>query len=351
VTINDQFVKELTNDQKKEWDDFHDSCPHTHPFQTLGLNEIKKNILHHSTYFFEGRQDDGHVVLTAQINVFHQPKLAFHQAIIPRGPVCSEPSYLIHAFPFLFEKLKEEKVTLLSLSPHFETPLAEPAEKILIDEGFEPAPENSGYVHTSIVNLKPDEEKIFNSFHKKMRWGIRRAMKEEAEIKHLSSIDDLEQAAKLSKSLGEKKQFPSISFDYLKAVNHEICKKPQRGFLLGLWQGKKLLSFAEFIGCGKEIWYFHGASDLEEASKGRSHLLLWSCMQEAKKRGFEKFNLGGIFKYSQTKNEKSGVSNFKLRFSGDMIQTPRDFVKVFKPLSYFKYRTAKKIHTFIHSFR
>ena len=66
------------------------------------------------------------------------------------------------------------------------------------------------------------------------------------------------------------------------------------------------------------------------------HLLHWRIIQEAKRRGFQYYDLWGI-------GEKRwpGLTRFKKGFGGEMVHYPPSIEIVYRPLRYRLYRLAR----------
>ena len=73
------------------------------------------------------------------------------------------------------------------------------------------------------------------------------------------------------------------------------------------------------------------------------YLLQWHAICEAKKLGFAHYDFLGIAPSGSKNHPWQGVTDFKLKFGGEIVNYVKAKEFVFKPLWYFIIRLVKKI--------
>ena len=97
-------------------------------------------------------------------------------------------------------------------------------------------------------------------------------------------------------------------------------------------KGSGLLAGAVIVSFDKCAYYYYAVT----SDKGREflagYLVVWEAMREAKRRGYQVFDFGGIyddrFKYLK---RWQGFSAFKKKFGGEEVNYPGPFVRLLFP--------------------
>ena len=94
------------------------------------------------------------------------------------------------------------------------------------------------------------------------------------------------------------------------------------------------------------IYMFMDGYDMTYRYLNAKHLLLWKVIEEYSKKGFKKFNLGGISNI--TKEDKyKGLNDFRMNFGSCAIEYAGDFELVTNNTLYFMYKKAEKLSKII----
>ncbi len=88
--------------------------------------------------------------------------------------------------------------------------------------------------------------------------------------------------------------------------------------------------------------YYYGASDHEKRSLMAPYLLQWTAMQDAKERGCKWYDFLGIAPPNKPKHPWAGITQFKRKFGGEIVEYPKAREYVFKPLWYLLMRLKKR---------
>lgn len=94
------------------------------------------------------------------------------------------------------------------------------------------------------------------------------------------------------------------------------------------------------------VYMFMDGYDMNYRYLNAKHLLLWKVIEEYSKKGFKKFNLGGI---SNIKNDNKykGLNEFRMNFGSCAIEYAGDFELVTNNTLYFMYKKTQKITNII----
>ena len=94
------------------------------------------------------------------------------------------------------------------------------------------------------------------------------------------------------------------------------------------------------------VYMFMDGYDMNYRYLNAKHLLLWKVIEEYSKKGFKKFNLGGIS--NLTKEDKyKGLNEFRMNFGSCAIEYAGDFELVTNNTLYFMYKKASQISKII----
>ena len=90
------------------------------------------------------------------------------------------------------------------------------------------------------------------------------------------------------------------------------------------------------------IYMFMDGYDMNYRYLNAKHLLLWKIIEEYSKKGFKKFNLGGISNINKEDKYK-GLNEFRMNFGSCAIEYAGDFELVTNNTLYFMYKKATQI--------
>lgn len=203
---------------------------------------------------------------------------------------------------------------------------------------------------TIIVDLTLKEEEIFEKMHSTLQYSIRRAQRNGIVIRSIlsSNIESdigvfltmLSQTARRSRfRIHPPNHYLNLfrfnSPDFLNELFFAIYKnKPVAAAIANFFYDRQSnIKTASFL---------HGASSDEGRRLNASHLLHWTMMRTAKKHGCHLYDFWGI-------DEKRwpGVTKFKMRFGGEVIELPQSLDFVFRPAVYGLYKIVRRFKSLI----
>ena len=275
--------------------------------------------------------------------------LLFSQSFlyVPHGPILKEVSYLGDEFlktfhDKLLEITKEENAIFVRFDPF-------PKTENNFDKYFKKTP--ISHYHSSyfqpkfewILNLEKPEEEILNEMHPKTRYNINLAQKRGIKIEIVNENFEkyFNDFNKLLEETARRDNFglhPKIYYQNIfKTLNSE------NAFLVIAGYKGKILLVNLVLLYGRAAYFAFGGSSGEHKNLMFSHLAQWEAIKEAKRRGFEVYNFGGIGNGGE---ELEGVSFFKKRFGGGLLEYSDSYDLILKPFWYWLYNLYKKFQIF-----
>lgn len=168
------------------------------------------------------------------------------------------------------------------------------------------------------IDLRPSSEKILVGFKKDARYCLRKCSILNAQC----SINKFDGFYKLwKKSAGIKRLWtpPQKNFQSLVSAFGKNC------FCLTVDD----LAGALILIHDKTAYYYYAGAMPEGKKINLQYLVVWKCMQEAKKRGCKLWDFEGIYDKRWPNKNWLGFSHFKKSFGGKEIDFPGSFTKWF----------------------
>ena len=193
---------------------------------------------------------------------------------------------------------------------------------------------------TIIVDLTKPEDVLLSEMHKKTRYCIREA--EGSKVVSRQSLEgsqkeDFEIFWKLLSETTERSGFHAHPKDYYQKLL--AVKSPDFSNELFFAEYEEKSVAAALVNIYKDTAaYLHGASSSEGDRHSASHLLQWEIMKELKRRGIEQYDLWGI-----DEQKWPGVTRFKVRFGGEMVEYQESVDAVYRRWMYRMYSTVRRL--------
>lgn len=207
-----------------------------------------------------------------------------------------------------------------------------------------------------IVNLNKTEDELFNEMHPKTRYNIRLAEKKNVKIEIVKSDFNryFEEFYRLLKETAKRDDFSLHSKIYYKNIFKTLDSG--NAFLSIARYDDNILLVNLVLLYGKTAYFIFGGSSDKQKNLMFSHLAQWESIKEAKKRGINLYNFGGVgpstfFDFSQDKSLRvnnryesyGGISVFKKRFGGEIFEYSDSYDLILKPFWYYLYNLRKKL--------
>jgi len=160
-------------------------------------------------------------------------------------------------------------------------------------------------IYTAVLDLRPSIDDLFKGLNSKLRKDIRRAYRENIEIRVNRDYDE----------------FHKLAVDFHKAKGLPLSLVPsiefmkRHGYLLTAYIENRIVAGQFYMACYPTLLY-HAASRIisdnpkESQMIGRAvKVLVWEAIRLGKSKNYQELNFGGI-----SKEMSSGIDFFKLRY-------------------------------------
>ncbi len=108
-----------------------------------------------------------------------------------------------------------------------------------------------------------------------------------------------------------------------------------------------ILASALLIKNNEEVFLLMDGYDSTYKRLNAKHLLLWKLCERYCKKGFKKFNLGGMASIINTPKEYKGLNEFKLSFNAEVIEYIGDLELITNNALYFMYQNTSPIRNIL----
>lgn len=185
------------------------------------------------------------------------------------------------------------------------------------------------------INLAQSEQEILAQMKPKGRYNIRLAQKHSVRVSAEKSVDTffalLQKTTTRDGFSGHSKIFYAKLLEQL-GESAELLVARQSAVPLAAI----LVTFA-----GDTATYYFGASDHKFRNLMAPYLIQFEAIKIAKKRGCRFYDLLGVAPQNSSKHRLAGVSDFKKKFGGELVEYPTPQIIVFRPFFYALFRLAK----------
>jgi len=291
----------------------------------------------------------------------HELPLVGKYFYIPRGPEIHEICNIKHITSELIKLAKDKNIGWVRVEPNNQENLD--LIKKSIDNKIVKAPHDMQPRETFVIDISKSEEELLSEMKQKTRYNLNLAKKKDIKIIVSREKKYIDEFLRLVKITSERDGIKSHEEKYYRKMIETIPAENLKIYLAEY--DNKIIVANLIVFFKKTAIYLHGASDNEFRNVMAPYLLQWQQINDAKKKGCEKYDFGGIkSEISNSKNQipnKSQISNLKSQISGDWAgitrfklgfspnteptRFPGCYDIVLKPLNYALYRTLQKIKT------
>jgi hypothetical protein len=179
----------------------------------------------------------------------------------------------------------------------------------------------SFYVHS--LDLSRGKEKIFSQFRNSTKRNIKRAQKENLDVRIQNSWEALESFYRLNCETRKFHGLPPQPVNFFKNV-YEYILSQEKGFVALAYCEKQAIAGAVYFHFGNQAIYKYGASDRNYLNLRPNNLVMWQAIKWFSENGFKCFSFG------RTEPENNGLLQFKRGWGATETN-----------LSYYKYDLIK----------
>lgn len=192
------------------------------------------------------------------------------------------------------------------------------------------------------LGLTKTEDELIGEMHPKNRYNIRLAEKKGVKIEIIKNNFNkyFEEFFDLLKETAKRDNFNLHSKIYYKNIFKTLDSS--NAFLSIARYDDKILLVNLVLLYGKTANFIFGGSSGEFKNLMFSHLAQWESIKEAKKRGINFYNFGGVGNDDKYESY-GGISVFKKRFGGEFFEYSDSYDLILKPFWYWLYNLRKKL--------
>ncbi len=272
----------------------------------------------------------------------HGPVLRIHQI---GGGGETDDIFLKEFQDKLFEIAKEENAIFVRFDLHFHN--SNYGSKENLDKYFKKVPNYAYYSvyfqpkYEWVLNIDKPEGELLNSMQPKNRYNIRLAENKGVAIEIIENNFEkyFEDFYSLMERTAKRNSFKLHPKVYYKNIL-ENCEKNKNVFLVLAEYNDKILSINIILLFGETAYFVFGGSSGEYKNLMFSHLAQWESIKEAKRREFRIYNFGGID--GEEQKNLGGISFFKKRFGGQLLEYSDSYDLVIKSFWYRLYNLRKR---------
>jgi lipid II:glycine glycyltransferase (peptidoglycan interpeptide bridge formation enzyme) len=192
-----------------------------------------------------------------------------------------------------------------------------------------------------VLDITPDNDALWSGFHKHARYNVRLAERANADIQIYEPAEaPLEDFFSLMQATGSRDRFGIFDRSYYESYLQTLSAED--GFVVACSIGGKPAAAGLFVVYDKQAHYVFAGSSNDFRKIAPAYAVIWHALQEAKRRGCTRFNFGGIVDEVKSQ-DLSGVTAFKKRFGGYVVNHPNPIDIVYKPARYFMFKLYKSL--------
>jgi len=259
----------------------------------------------------------------------HNLPFGFSWLEVPRGPLFESEKGLSVILSEIQKIGKSEKAVFVRMSLY---------EKFRISNFEFRICKYDHHPKTSlIIDLTQTESEILKQMKPKGRYNIKVAEKHGITVKPSLDIGAFYD---ILTATGNRDGFGIHPKSYYQKMLDTMSENTQ--LLLAEYQGK-VIAGGIFVYLDEWGIYYYGASDNEYRNLMAPYLIQWSAIKEAKNRGCKYYDFLGIAPENIKDHPWAGVTEFKKKFGGTVVNYPNAKEMILRPFWYWVYRIYKLI--------
>jgi len=201
---------------------------------------------------------------------------------------------------------------------------------------------------TLLLDLNPNEAEILKQMKRKGRYNISLAERKGVTVKRAQSIDEQKEFGtmffQLLSETTQRDDFSAHDESYYQTMLREL---PMSEIFVAFYEGKPISAAICTFQKDRAIYYY-GASSNTHREVMAPYLVQWEAIREAKKRGCKTYDFLGIAPENAPLDHPwKGITEFKTKFGGTVVNYPPSQDLIFRPFWYSLYKVLKKIQKVI----
>jgi len=315
-------VIDINTVDPKEWDRFVEEHPQGNIFQTAEMYEVYAHSSNNTPLALaveDGGALKGVLLAVVITNGGRLLKPLTARSIINGGPLVAEnDEKVLELLLTEYKKRLPRYVVYSEIRPVYDM---QPIEDDLTNFGYE----RIGH-YNIMLDLKKDEEALWEQMHKERRRNVNHAVKNGLEFKEVNTDDEVMQILELIEKTYSRKRVPFSSHEMLISLSHRMRQYVH--FFAAFYDGKMIAGQVRL--CYGDLAYAWFAGSDEAFFKLRPNdFLMWNVIRWAHNQGFSVFDFGG----GGEPGVPYGVRDYKLKYGCELHEYGRFLLK-HRPLIY-----------------
>lgn len=210
--------------------------------------------------------------------------------------------------------------------------------------GIVKSKKNHEPAQTLMLDLSKPEDGLLSDMKQKTRYNIRLAEKRGVDIFTSCAPKDIETFCEMVEETARRDRVIAHPRSYYIKMLETVPEEALKLYLARFEE--KIIAGALITYAGGVATYQHGASSNEHRNVMAPYLLQWRAIQDAKNRGYNKYDFGGL--RLEEKNELTswkGITRFKLGFcpQGGVVNFPGCYDIILNRKKYWLYRGLQAV--------
>lgn len=283
---------------------------------------------------------DGDKIVAAYAGVVETAKRGKYLAIAG-GPIMDWQDKKIVRLVFSDIKALGEKLGCVFIRVRPQLELSDKSLELMRELGLKKAPMYLSVEYAGILDLHKKEAEILAGASQGFRRKLRKAEKNEIDISAETSDTAIKEFCELEKKHAERQKYVAFSTSFL-TKQFEAFREHDEVLIYTARKDGEILAQNFMIFYGPEASYHYGVSSELGTKYSAAPLLHLAAMEEARKRGCNRYNLWGIVGPTETSHRFYGVSEFKRSFGCEELKYTPAHDLILKPA---KYQITKLVET------
>lgn len=291
--------------------------------------QIKSNLAYDGLIFTVNNEENK--ILLAGVLQLRKKKF-FKTGYIQAGIICENLDLDIYkAFLKGMKKISKEK-QLTFIDMDFIKKSNENDKEIIFKNGNTkkiklPIPQ-----YTTMIKLSNNEDEILKNMKSKGRYNIKLAMKKGVIVKE-AGIKDINSFYKLLVNTSKRDGFR----EHPKSHYENFLKTIPDSYLFLAEHDGEYISGAIMTYFNKQALYYYGASSNHKRNLMAPYLIQWAGIKKGKEHSCEFYDFMGIADPDDENDPLIGVTEFKMKFGGDVIEFLPGIRIIENKILYFSY--------------
>ncbi|TAL62250.1 MAG: peptidoglycan bridge formation glycyltransferase FemA/FemB family protein [Bacteroidetes bacterium] len=205
--------------------------------------------------------------------------------------------------------------------------------------------EKEGWCTIQIQLAGKTPEDIFKDFSKGHKSSVKKALKEEVEVRMIRDKESLEKLASIYDEMHHRKGLILPLIDSGNVFTR-VAEK-ELGVVAGVFKNNVLLGGVVFISEGNNFLYKFGATDVQYHHVPVLHIAIYEMIKYAIEAGFKKMDLCGYDPDAKEGSYAYGVNLFKKGFGGEIIEYVKPLSVRFNNAKFFLVSVASMAKNFL----